>query len=72
MSARLTIAVAAASAADAQESARVWAKAEPRLRLRTVCSVRPRPAEATDVDDYWGLPQWLVELAVEHLTEEPA
>lgn len=64
---RMTITVAAASAQEAQESARAWVRAEPRLRLRTVCSVRPRALRPTDVHDPWGLPSWDVDLAIEWL-----
>lgn len=69
MSAQVEVTFGAPTAEEAQRLAREWAAAEPRLRLRTVCSVRPREARDTDLDS-WGEPLWTVVLAVEYLAEE--
>lgn len=55
---RITVAFAASSADEALRLAVEWARAEPRLRLRTVCRVtRPEPPSEL----------YRVELAVVHL-----
>ena len=63
MSELLTITVEARTAEEAQEAARLWAHAEPGIRLRTITRVRPatRP-EATPVDNEWR-DKWSVEIA---------
>ena len=63
----ITIAVPAASAAEAQRLAREWAAAEPGIRLRTIASVRPREPLPTDVRDPWGEPLWTVVMAVNRI-----
>jgi hypothetical protein len=64
MSERLELCFGAPTAADAQRQARQWVAAEPRLRLKTICSVRPRSPQDTDLDA-WGEPRWTVVVSVE-------
>ena len=56
----LTITVDARTAQEAQEAARLWARAEPNIRLRTITRVRPAtpaPGNAPNPE------KWAVEIA---------
>jgi hypothetical protein len=63
MSELLTIIVDARTAQEAQEAARLWARAEPGIRLRTITRVRPAPPPAAmPAGNEWH-DKWAVELA---------
>ena len=56
----LTIVVDARTAQEAQEAARLWARSEPNIRLRTITRVRPAtpaPGNAPNPE------RWEVEIA---------
>lgn len=63
MTTQLELAFFADSAADAVSAAKEWVRAEPRLRLRTIASVRLDPANAR---------RWIVTVAVNVKDEVPA
>ena len=59
----LTITVDARTAQEAQEAARLWARAEPNIRLRTITRVRPAtPPAAMPEGNEWH-DKWAVEIA---------
>jgi hypothetical protein len=70
MSTRIELGFRAETADGAMADARTWARAEPRLRLRTIASCRrkePDPFRAMA-----GRPLWIVTVVVNEIEPVPA